>query len=121
MPQEDAALGSRRGDELPEELQRREDRLAVIEAAKERLEAQARADGGGRDGSGVRRPRPSGSGRARSGGARSPGRSASPTDKAQTNFTDPELKIMKQSNKGWDYCGNAQASVDGTCQIIVAC
>jgi hypothetical protein len=28
---------------------------------------------------------------------------------------------MKTANKGWDYCGNAQASVDGTCQIIVAC
>ena len=24
-------------------------------------------------------------------------------------------------NKGWDYCGNAQASVDAACQIILAC
>src|SRR5438128_3709844 len=32
---EDAALGSRRGDELPEELRRREDRLATIQAAKQ--------------------------------------------------------------------------------------
>src|SRR3989441_750381 len=40
---EDAVHGSRRGDELPKELQRREDRLAVIAAAKERLEEQARA------------------------------------------------------------------------------
>src|SRR5207249_83338 len=23
--------------------------------------------------------------------------------------------------RGWDYCGNAQASVDGACQIILAC
>ena len=28
---------------------------------------------------------------------------------------------MHTNNKGWDYCGNAQASVDGTYQIIVAC
>jgi Transposase DDE domain len=28
---------------------------------------------------------------------------------------------MQTSNKGWDYCGNAQVSVDGACQIIVAC
>jgi hypothetical protein len=28
---------------------------------------------------------------------------------------------MRTNNKGWDYCGNAQASVDGTCQIILAC
>src|SRR6266699_487469 len=45
----------------------------------------------------------------------------SPSDKAQSNFTDPELHIMPTPNKGWEYCGNAQASVDETCQIIVAC
>jgi hypothetical protein len=28
---------------------------------------------------------------------------------------------MQTPNKGWDYCGNAQASVDGAYQIIVAC
>ena len=41
---EDAALGSRRGDELPAELARREERLATIEAAMQRLEAQAKAE-----------------------------------------------------------------------------
>ena len=45
----------------------------------------------------------------------------SPDDKAQSNFTDPELHIMRTNNKGWEYCGNAQASVDGACQIIGAC
>jgi hypothetical protein len=44
-----------------------------------------------------------------------------PEDKAQTNFTDPELAIMQTNNKGWEYCGNAQASVDGACQSMVAC
>lgn len=44
-----------------------------------------------------------------------------PADKAQMSFTDPELHIMQTNNKGWDYCGNAQASVDGAYQIIVAC
>jgi hypothetical protein len=44
-----------------------------------------------------------------------------PADKAQTNFTDPELHIMQTNNKGWEYCGNAQVSVDGACQIILAC
>ena len=44
--EEDARLGKEvRGDELPEELRRREDRLRAIEAARERLEAaQRRAD-----------------------------------------------------------------------------
>ena len=44
--EEDRRLGKEvRGDELPAELRRREDRLAAIEAARERLEAaQRRAD-----------------------------------------------------------------------------
>src|SRR5712692_3198670 len=41
---QEAALGSRRGDELPAELARREDRLTKIEAAMRRLEAQAKAE-----------------------------------------------------------------------------
>ncbi|MHB1559303.1 MAG: hypothetical protein ACYC61_17775 [Isosphaeraceae bacterium] len=43
-----------------------------------------------------------------------------PEDKAQTNFTAPEAKIMKPSNKGFDYSYNAQAVVDGEFQTIVA-
>jgi len=44
-----------------------------------------------------------------------------PADNAQSNFTDPALHIMQTNNKGWEYCGNAQVSVDATCQIILAC
>ena len=44
-----------------------------------------------------------------------------PAEKAQTNFSEPDLSIMKTANKGWDCCGNAQASVDDGCQIILAC
>jgi hypothetical protein len=46
--------------------------------------------------------------------------SETPDDKAQSNLTDPALHIMHTTNKGWDYCGNAQASVAATCQIILA-
>jgi transposase len=42
--EDDAALGSRRGDELPAELARRAARLATIEAALRRLEARAKAE-----------------------------------------------------------------------------
>ena len=42
--EDDAALGSRRGDDLPAELARREARLAMIEAAMRRLEARAKAE-----------------------------------------------------------------------------
>ncbi len=119
--QEDAALGSRRGDELPAELQRREQRLAVITAAKQRLEEQAKAAADQeRQRRGEAEAERQANGQKRRGKEPKPV-SDVPDDKAQTSFTDPELKVMKQSNKGWDYAGNAQISVDATCQIIVAC
>lgn len=118
---EEAVLGSRRGDELPEELRRREDRLAVIQAAKQRLEEQARAEA-----EAERQRRAEAEAERQRTGQKRRGREPgpiqeTPDEKAQTNFTDPELKIMKTNNKGWDYCGNAQASVDGAHQIILAC
>ena len=109
------------GDELPAELARREDRLARIEAAMRRLEAQAKAEAEAerqrRADAEAERQR---TGKKRRGKAPQPVEE-SPDDKAQSNFTDPELHIMRTNNKGWEYCGNAQASVDGACQIIVAC
>ena len=118
---EEAALGSRRGDELPAELARREDRLATIEAAMHRLEARAKAAADAerqrRAAAEAERER---TGQQRRGKALKPVDDA-PADKAQTNFTDPELHIMQTNKKGWEYCGNAQVSVDGTCQIILAC
>src|SRR5262245_19906269 len=40
--EQDAALGARRGDELPEQLKRRQERLQAIEAALRRLEQEAK-------------------------------------------------------------------------------
>ena len=118
---EDAVLGSRRGDELPAELARREERLVRIEAAMRRLEARAKAEADAerqrRAAADAERQR---TGTKRRGKAPQPVQET-PDDKAQSNFTDPELHIMRTNNKGWEYCGNAQASVDGACQIIVAC
>src|SRR4029450_832579 len=118
---EDAVLGSRRGDEVPTELARREQRLATIAAAMRRLEAQAKAEAEverqQRAAAEAERQR---TGTPRRGKAPKPV-AETPEDKAQTNFTDPELHIMQTNNKGWEYCGNAQASVDGAYQIIVAC
>ena len=119
--EDDAALGSRRGDELPAELARREARLATIEAAMQRLEARAKADAEAerqqRAAAEAARQR---RGPKRRGKVRTPVQET-PDDKAQTNFTDPELQIMRTNNKGWEYCGNAQVSVDAAHQIIVAC
>src|SRR5712664_3187396 len=118
---DDAALGSRRGDELPAELARREERLARIEAAMQRLEAQAKAEAEAerqhRAEAEAERHR---TGKKRLGKAPTPVEER-PDDKAQSNFTDPELHIMRTNNKGWEYCGNAQVRVDAACQIIVAC
>jgi transposase len=118
--EQDATLGSRRGDELPDELKRREDRLAKIQEAKARLEAEARVkaeeEQRRRDEDQAQREAEGRQRRGKEPAAIDP----TPEDKAQTNFTDPEAKIMKQSNKGFDYAYNAQAVVDGAAQIIVA-
>jgi hypothetical protein len=119
--EDDAALGSRRGDELPAELSRREDRLATIEAAMRRLEARAKAEA-----EAERKRRAEAEAERQRTGKKRRGRvpkegDETPLDKAQMSFSDPELGIMQTNNKGWDYCGNAQASVDGAYQIILAC
>ena len=108
---EDAELGrDNRGDELPDELSRRESRLQKIREAKAALEQQARdkavAEAAAREAEG----KPP---------AKIDPLDAVPDPKAQRNFTDPESKIMKTSNKGWDQCCNAQAVVNEN-QIIVA-
>lgn len=118
---DEAALGSRRGDELPAELERRETRLAAIEAAMQRLEAQAKADADAE-----RQRRAEADAERERQGQKRRGRppkpvEETPPDNAQMSFTDAELHIMRLNNKGWDYCGNAQASTDGAHQIILAC
>jgi len=118
---EAAALGSRRGDEFPAALARREARLAKIEAAMRRLEAEAKAAA---DAERQRRLEADAERQRRGKNRRGKAPKEideTPADKAQMSCTDPELHIMQTPNKGWDDCGNAQASVDGAYQIIVAC
>jgi transposase len=113
---EDAALGLRRGDELPAELTRRKDRLRKIQQAKAALEARAK------ERAAVEQARRAAERAGAAACPPKPGPSAPgvPDDEAQYNFTDPTSAIMKVNNKGWDQCGNAQAVVDGANQIIVA-
>ena len=42
-----------------------------------------------------------------------------PKERDQRNFTDPDSKIMKMPNKGFDQCGNAQIIVEES-QIILS-
>jgi transposase len=111
---EDDRFGpDRRGDELPAELQRREQRLARIREAKQALEAEASARETARraqmeaEGKKPRRP-PDG---------RDPFK---PKPAAQRNFTDPESNIMKTADGAFHQCFNGQAVVDSETQVIVA-
>ena len=108
-------------DALPAALARREDRLATIEAARQRLEARAKAEA-----EAERQRRAEAEAERQRTDTKRRGRAPTevdetPEDKAQMRFTDPELQSMQRTNKGWDYCGHAQVSVDEAYQIIVAC
>ena len=106
---EDAEFGPYfRGDELPHELRRREDRLATIRAAKQRLE-QAQAEEDAQSGRGTK-----------TGGGKVQRPIGVPKDTAQSNFTDPESRIMKTAMGGFEQCYNAQIAVDSSERIIVA-
>jgi hypothetical protein len=97
--EEDRRVGAtRRGDELPAELQRRESRLRRIREAKRALEARARDDAAG---------------------AGQPVDQAKPPDRAQYNFTDPESRIMHHKPDGFVQGYNVQVAVEGTLQLIV--
>jgi transposase len=96
--EEDKRYGrDRRGDELPEEMQRRETRIARIQEAKKALEERARD-------------------KAKSEGKDS--KEAKPEANAQYNFTDPESRIMKGSD-GFVQGYNAQAGVEPLFQLVV--
>lgn len=102
----------RRGDELPQELTRREKRLEAIQAAKARLEERQREQ-----------DRQEGRHQDDDGNTRGPGGRVckrpfgQPEAKAQDNFTDPQSRIMKTGH-GFDQCYNAQASVDESGLIV---
>lgn len=115
--QEDRDLGPDvRGDELPSELKRRQDRLAVIQAAKQRLEARKREEQA--EAIDAERKRKE-SGESRRGPKRKhPLGQPKPAD--QENFTDPDSRIMKTGSGAFEQCFNAQAAVDADHQIIVA-
>jgi transposase len=86
------------GFSLPPDLAEVEKRLAKIRAAKARLEQEARekAEREGRDPA-----------------------EAVVSEKAQSNFTDPDSRIM-HTPEGFQQCYNTQVAVDAESQIIVA-
>jgi transposase len=118
--QEDNEYGTDcRGDELPEELGRRANRLKRIQEAKKALEAKAKA--AAQQAQKQHEQENSTDDDKPKRGRKHKAISEVPADNKQYNFTDPESGIMKSNNKGWDQCGNAQAAVDSEDQIILAC
>jgi transposase len=119
----------KQGDELPEELARRESRLKKIKEAKAALEAEAREDAEKKKAAAEAKVAERRAQEDRTGkrpGGRDPKipdpATAVPEEKAQRNFTDPESRIMPDgSHKGSFVQGfNAQIAVDSGAQIIVA-
>jgi len=84
------------GYSIDEELARREARLAKIQAAREHLEAEQRADQG-----------------------LSAGEQPVIAEKEQRSFADTDARIMLMKRGEYDYAYNAQAGVDGESGVIV--
>lgn len=106
--------------DIPAELERRQTRLAAIVAAKARLEErQSQSDTArGRSPDDQRKPRDK-DGKPK-GGRPYKRDFGIPEPKAQSNFTDPDSRIMKRAGGGFDYSYNAQTAVDEKSHIIVA-
>ena len=127
--EEDGKYGKgKRGDELPEELARRESRLAKIREAKAALEEEAREAAKKKQAeveARLRERQRQEEERGRKFGGRPPQAAdpeqAKPEPKAQRNFTDPDSRIMKDgATKELVQGYNAQAAVDSQAQVIVA-
>jgi transposase len=107
---EDATYGGdRRGDEPPDWMRDKQQRLVHIRAAKAELEAEAKLAADAKAAvpqryRGGRKPK------------HPPG---SPKPAAQRNFTDPDSRVMI-GRDGFIQAYNAQAAVDGSRQIILA-
>jgi len=120
--EEDRKFGlDKRGDELPEDLVIREKRLAKIKEAMAALEEEARAEEEAAKSVDAGQPAETATTPSRK--KRGPKRKdppGTPKNKAQRNFTDPDSRIMKNSDKAFIQAYNAQAIVDGESQVIIA-
>jgi transposase len=106
---------------IPEEIQRREDRLKKIGEAKRVIE-QRRKESYKQEKEEYDQKMKARKQKEKATGKKTKGRepkppSEQPDDKAQYNFTDPESRIMKTGN-GFDQCFNAQAGVNEDMIII---
>ena len=115
---DDAEHGpDKRGDEIPEHVKQAARKLAKVWAAQARIEADATAEA--EQIAAERAAKEAESGEALRGRAPK-ALDGEPQGKTQSNFTDPESRIMK-AGQGYEQAYNAQAAVDAGSQVIVAC
>lgn len=112
------------GVNLPEEIKRREDRLAVMAAAKTKIAARAKVRFEAEQAAyeaklAQRAARTAETGRKPTGKPPQPP-SATPRAEDQINLTDEESRIMKVAGGGFEQCYNAQAAVDAPTMLVVA-
>jgi transposase len=109
--------------DLPAELDRREKRLARLQAARAQIEAEA-AEKARRHAEDKERRRQQQTGTSDEQAVADAGEKAAatarPKPKAQANFTDPDSRIMKNSDGAYIQAYNAQAVVDEQHQVITA-
>jgi transposase len=112
------------GISLPEELKRRQDRLAVMEQAKIKINARAR-ERFEREQADYQEKLAKREARTAETGKKPGGKPPKPPEAGahasdQVNLTDEESRIMKVAGGGFDQCYNAQAAVATENLLIVA-
>lgn len=111
------------GVNLPEEIQRREDRLVAIARAKATIQARAEVRHAREQAEyqaklAKRQAKQKATGKKPRGKPPAPP-VAGPRADDQLNLTDEESRIMKQANGGFEQCYNAQVAVDSESLLIL--
>lgn len=113
---EDELYGASNGYSLPEHLATAQKRLEAIEKAKAELEAEAREKAQRKQAEQKEKAEKQG----KTHRPRKDPKKAKPKAREQRNFTDPDSRIMKDSDEAFIQGYNAQAVVNAQSQIIVA-
>jgi len=111
------------GLNIPEEIERREDRLQVIKEAKQKIEARAKVRYEKeykvyQEKMEKREAKEKLTGK-KAAGKKPKAPTKEPKDKDQVNLTDEESRIMPTSGGGYEQCYNAQASADHDSRLIL--
>lgn len=113
---DEAEEGEPKINEVPEELRHAAKRLSAIRKAREELENEAREKAQAEQ----EKRKVAAAKEGREYNPRADASEAKPGTKAQRNFTDPESRIMRNSDKAFVQAYNGQAVVDSDSHVIIA-